>query len=43
MFVPFVFQLTSISISSGNDQLIVFHLTDGNDLVVCLVTPSGKD
>ena len=43
MFVPFVFQLTSISVSSGNDQLIVFHLTDGNDLVVCLVTPSWED
>ena len=38
-----MFQLTSISVSSGSDQLIVFHLTDGNDLVVCLVTPSGEE
>ena len=43
MFAPFIFQLTSISVSSGSDQLIVFHLTDGNDLVVCLVTASGED
>ena len=30
MFAPFIFQLTSLSVSSGSDQLIVFHLTDGN-------------
>ena len=39
----FLFQLTGLSVSSGSDQLIVFHLTDGNDLVVCLVTVSGEE
>lgn len=32
-----------MSVSSGGDQLIVFHLTDGNDLVVCLVSPTGEE
>ena len=35
-----MFQLTGLSVSSGSDQLIVFHLTDCNDLAVCLVTVS---
>lgn len=36
-------QVSGLSVSSGSDQLIVFHLTDGNDLVVCLVTTSGEE
>ena len=38
-----VVQVSGLSVSSGSDQLIVFHLTDGNDLVVCLVTTSGEE
>lgn len=35
-------QVSGVTISPDVDQLIVFHLTDGNDLVVCLHNP-GKE
>ena len=31
-----LFQLTAVSVSPGRDQLIVFHSTNNNDLVVSL-------
>lgn len=40
------FQLTSLSISPGKDQLIVFHSPQHNDLVVSLMgehTPLKED
>lgn len=36
-------EVSGLSISPDTDQLIVFHLTDGNDLVVCLHTPSKEE
>ncbi|XP_053374202.1 unconventional myosin-Id-like [Mercenaria mercenaria] len=40
--IPFQ-ELSGLTISPDADQLIVFHLTDGNDLVVCLHTPSKEE
>lgn len=38
------FQLTGVSVSPGNDQLVIVHLSNGNDFVLCLQGKgSGED
>ncbi|WAQ94639.1 MYO1D-like protein [Mya arenaria] len=36
-------QVTGLTVSPDVDQLIVFKLTDGNDLVICLNSPSHEE
>ncbi|XP_029641534.1 unconventional myosin-Id isoform X2 [Octopus sinensis] len=40
--IPFV-NLTGLSVSPDTDQLIIFHMKDGNDLVVSLQHPGQED
>ena len=38
-----LFQVTGVSVSPGEDQLIVVHLSSNNDLVLCLTTTQQED
>ncbi|XP_033097295.1 unconventional myosin-Id-like isoform X2 [Anneissia japonica] len=35
--------ITALSITSGSDQLVIIHLQNGNDLVVCLTNSSQEN
>lgn len=36
-------QMKSMSISSGNDSLVIFHFGNGNDFIFYLVGPSNDN
>lgn len=38
-----LFQVTGVSITQGSDQLIVVHLSGGNDLVLCLYSHVNEE
>ncbi|XP_043911174.1 unconventional myosin-Id [Protopterus annectens] len=37
-----LYNVTGVSVSSGKDQLVVFHSKDNNDLIVCLKTATDS-
>ncbi|ESO97046.1 hypothetical protein LOTGIDRAFT_143556 [Lottia gigantea] len=36
-------EITGLSITPESDQLVVIHLSGGNDLVICLISQSGEE
>lgn len=39
----FLLQITGVSVTPGRDQLVIIHLSGGNDLVLCLQNPAQEE
>ena len=38
-----MFQVSGVTVTPDSDQLVVIQLTDGNDLVLCLHSPTHEE